>query len=135
MKHLKCQRCNHEWYDKGTFLEVRCPSCGARASPEVQVLSGEEAIKTLNDYINELEESNPEELTKKQAKIIVKLSELLISTVEGETTILDSIRQAQLLDKLKTLIARMQPKPTFAHHSFRTHNANAVSKNARKMDI
>jgi len=84
---------------------VTCPSCGLKvSSPKIHSLRGEEAIKALNDYMDELEKSNPEELTEAQARVVVKLAEVLISVIGEETTILDSVKQSDLLQKLKTII-------------------------------
>jgi phage host-nuclease inhibitor protein Gam len=54
--------------------------------PKVQTLRGEDAIKALNDYVKELAEQKPEELTDKQVTTLTKFAEGLISSVESETS-------------------------------------------------
>jgi len=53
--------------------------------PAVQTLRGQEAIKALNDYIQELEEQKPEELTDKQVKALTQSAKALISSIQSET--------------------------------------------------
>jgi len=53
--------------------------------PTYQTLRGEEAIKALNEYIKELEEQKPEELTDKQVKALTKFARRLISSIKLET--------------------------------------------------
>jgi len=53
--------------------------------PEFSVLSGEDAIKALNEYIEELQKGENKELTKKQTRAMIKLARGLIATIEMET--------------------------------------------------
>ena len=53
--------------------------------PPVQTLRGQDAIKALNDYIQELEEQKPEELTDKQVKALTQSAKALISSIQSET--------------------------------------------------
>ncbi len=53
--------------------------------PKFQTLRGEAAIEALNEYIAELEEQTPGELTDKQAKALTKFARGLISSIESET--------------------------------------------------
>ena len=52
--------------------------------PEIHVLRGERAIVALKDYIDELNENNPEDLTKTQTKAMIKLAQSLISTINSK---------------------------------------------------
>jgi hypothetical protein len=52
--------------------------------PEFQALRGEEAIKALNDYIRELEEQKPVELTDTQVNALIKFAQGLISFIETD---------------------------------------------------
>ena len=54
-------------------------------TPELPVLNVEKAIKSLQDYINELEEQKSEELTDKQVKALSKFVQGLVSETETET--------------------------------------------------
>lgn len=53
--------------------------------PDFQVLRGEEAVKALRDYIEELEKQKGDELTDKQTAALIKLAKGLISSIETET--------------------------------------------------
>jgi hypothetical protein len=46
-------------------------------------LQGEEAIDSLHQFINELDECN-KDLTKNQAKTLKKVAEVLIASIEAE---------------------------------------------------
>lgn len=74
--------------------------------PEIRVLKGDKAIQALKEYINELNGSKPEELTGVQAKVMIELSEGLISAIEGETTALANIKQPDFMLKFQTRIKR-----------------------------
>jgi len=68
------------------------------------VLEGEEAIKVLNEIINELMAGQAEELTKKQAKAMIKLVKGLISTIEREAQNKTSLKKRCFLPGLKNMI-------------------------------
>ena len=53
--------------------------------PEFQTLRGEEAIEALNEYIAELEEQKPVELTDKQVDALIKFARGLIASIKLET--------------------------------------------------
>jgi hypothetical protein len=52
--------------------------------PEVLVLKGEEAVEVLQKYVKELEEERPKELTKKQARVMIKLANGLMAAIREE---------------------------------------------------
>jgi hypothetical protein len=54
--------------------------------PTFQTLRGEEAIKSLTEYIKELEEQKPMELTEKQTNALIKSAKGLIASIESETS-------------------------------------------------
>jgi hypothetical protein len=73
--------------------------------PEIYVLKGEEAIEALNNYVEELKEKTPEELTKKQAKVMIKLAKGLIQTIENEPSPQQITQDIpQLFNKLRKTI-------------------------------
>jgi len=78
--------------------------------PEILVLKGEDAIQVLNKYVKELEEGQAEELTKKQAKAMVKLTKGLIKTIEAETRTQEPVRNTNLLLKLRETIRKYVPQ-------------------------
>ncbi len=52
--------------------------------PESPVLHGEEAIRALQDFIDELEQKK-NELADKQSKTLIKIAKVLIVAIEAET--------------------------------------------------
>lgn len=54
--------------------------------PTFQSLRGEEAINALNEYIKELEDQKPVELTEKQVNVLMKFAKGLISSIESEAS-------------------------------------------------
>lgn len=52
--------------------------------PEISVLHGDEAIKALQQYIDELEKQDVEGLTENQTRALVKIAQGLISTLEAQ---------------------------------------------------
>jgi hypothetical protein len=54
--------------------------------PTFQTLRGEEAIKALTEYIKELEEQKPMELTEKQTNALIQFARGLISSIQSEAT-------------------------------------------------
>lgn len=78
--------------------------------PEILVLKGEDAIQVLNKYVKELEEGQAEELTKEQAKAMVKLTKGLIKSIEAETRTQEPVRNTNFLLKLKETIRKYVPQ-------------------------
>lgn len=76
--------------------------------PETVRISGNEAIQSLNEYINELEQQTSGELTKKQKSAMIKFTRGLIASIEhemqhkaarkptGKVSIMKQIKQAIL---------------------------------------
>jgi hypothetical protein len=54
--------------------------------PTFQTLCGEAAVKALNDYVKDLAEQKPEELTDNQAKVLTTLARALIFSIQSEKT-------------------------------------------------
>lgn len=52
--------------------------------PETTRIGGKEAIQSLNEYINELEQEKGDELTKKQKTAMIKFARGLIVSIENE---------------------------------------------------
>jgi predicted DNA binding CopG/RHH family protein len=52
--------------------------------PETVRVGGKEAIKSLNDYISELEQHETNELTPKQKSTMIKFARCLMASIEDE---------------------------------------------------
>lgn len=72
--------------------------------PEFSVLHGEDAIVALREYINELEENGDEDLTERQAKVMIKLAKQLISTIKAESHVDEPKRRSQILTQLRRVV-------------------------------
>jgi uncharacterized protein YycO len=72
--------------------------------PKIHVLRGDRAVEALNKYVEELEENKPEELTEAQTKAMIKFAKGIISAIQDETNVLESVKQLYLLDKLKKAV-------------------------------
>jgi len=82
--------------------------------PKIRVLQGTSAIEALKRYVEELEENTPEELTEAQTEAMIKLTKGLISAIQDETTVLDTVRQSRLLGRVKGAIKNVSqifPEP------------------------
>jgi len=81
--------------------------------PKVVVLKGEDAIEVLEEYITELEYNKPEELSQKQAQVMIKLAKGLISTIEEEPIHRKNLGESRFLPKLeaalKKCISKIEP--------------------------
>ncbi len=89
--------------------------------PEVHALQGEDAIKALDEYIDEIRESPPEELTEGQAEAMIKLAKGLISVIDEETTVWETAKHSHLMPAIKTAfegcisrILRQSPQTHFS---------------------
>ena len=78
--------------------------------PEILVLKGEDAIQVLNEYVKELEEGQAEELTKKQARAMVKLAKGFIKSIEAEARTHEPVRNTNLLLKLRETVRKYVPQ-------------------------
>lgn len=74
--------------------------------PKTIVLKGEDAIQALNNYVKEVEEGQAEELTKKQARAMVKVAKGLISAINADARTQKPVRNASLLLKLKETVIK-----------------------------
>lgn len=52
--------------------------------PETVRIGGKEAIRSLNDYISELEQHGTDELTEKQKSTIIKFARCLVASIEDQ---------------------------------------------------
>ena len=52
--------------------------------PETVTFQGEEAKRILKEYVRELEQNKPDELTEAQAKVMKRVARELIIVIEGE---------------------------------------------------
>jgi hypothetical protein len=64
--------------------------------PEIVTFQGEEAKRVLEEYVRELEQNKPDELTEAQAKVMKRVARELIAVIEGETQTPPSKRQHSL---------------------------------------
>jgi uncharacterized protein (DUF2344 family) len=77
--------------------------------PEIVTFEGEEAKKILEEYIMELEQNKPDELTESQAKVMKRVARELISVIEGETQTPPLKRQNSFFPAVaRTLKERLQ---------------------------
>jgi hypothetical protein len=53
--------------------------------PTFQTLCGEAAVKALNDYVKDLAEQKPEELTESQVKALTQSAKALIASLQSQT--------------------------------------------------
>lgn len=74
--------------------------------PEVHVLRGEDAIRVLDEYIGQMRENPPKELTERQAKAMIKLAKGLISVIDEETTAWETAKHSHLMPTIKTAFER-----------------------------
>jgi hypothetical protein len=75
--------------------------------PEVLVLKGEEAVEVLQKYVKELEEAKPKELTKKQAKAMIKLANGLMSAIKEEVATREASKKSCIVSKLTAVKGRI----------------------------
>ena len=85
-----CRKLKYADHQKTGFIEKRCHCTIVTYMPymyipEFPTLRGEAAIKALNEYIAELEEQKPVELTDKQVNAIIKFARELITSIRSET--------------------------------------------------
>lgn len=72
--------------------------------PEFPRLHGVEAIRALQDFIDELEEEIGKELTEKQTKVLIRIAKGLISSIEAETRMAtpnEEIKEGRFVTRLK----------------------------------
>jgi len=55
--------------------------------PVIVTFRGDEAKRILEEYVRELEQNKPDELTEAQAKVMKRVARELIVVIEGETKI------------------------------------------------
>ena len=70
-------------------------------------LQGEAAIAALELLIQEIEESNPEELTERQAAIVTRVARLLITVIDQETPVWKSLEISGVFGRIKTAMGRL----------------------------
>jgi len=86
--------------------------------PEFPRLRGEEAIKALHDFINELEEQRGKKLTEKQTTALIELAKRLISLIEAEKPLDTSdkeTKERRFVTQLKKTIMKYVPESVRAH--------------------
>jgi len=77
--------------------------------PETVKIGGKEAIRSLNDYINELEQQTSNQLTKKQKSAMIKFARGLISSIEYEMqhkTARKPARKVSVMKQIKQAILK-----------------------------
>jgi hypothetical protein len=73
--------------------------------PEITVLKGEEAVAVLSKYIEELEKTRPEELSRAQAEAMKKLARGLISAIEEEATLSAPSTRSRVTTRLRRAVS------------------------------
>jgi hypothetical protein len=74
------------------------------ASP---ILKGPKAIEYLETFIIEMEENEAEETTEKQAEVMIKVAQVLISTINKEKPLLAKLMHTDLIPKLKVAMEKL----------------------------
>jgi len=88
--------------------------------PEVVTFQGEEAKKILEEYIRELEENRPEELTTAQAEAMMRVARGLITVIEGEPPVSSVKRQRSFFPTvIRVLKDRLAPLAREEDHGHR----------------
>lgn len=72
-----------------------------------QIMKGSEAIEYLEGFIRELEESEVEDMTEQQAEVMIKVAQVLISSINREKTFLNKLRHTDLIPKLKVAMEKL----------------------------
>jgi hypothetical protein len=75
--------------------------------PKTAAPQGAQAIEALEKLIQEIKESNPEELTEGQAAIVIRVARVLITVLDQETPVWKSIEFSDLLGRIKTTMGRL----------------------------
>jgi len=78
--------------------------------PKFPTLHGENAIKALHDFINELEEQKSGELTEKQTRALIKFAEGLISSLEVEIRSEKAVEEMRYESRFKKTIVKYIPE-------------------------
>lgn len=90
--------------EQGSKEVERLKEKAKHASP---IMKGPEAIEFLEAFVNEMEENEVEEMTEAQAKVMIKVAQVLISTINKEQTLLDKLKHTDLIPKLKVAMEKL----------------------------
>jgi len=72
-----------------------------------QIQQGPEAIQFLEKFISGMEESESGDMTEQQAKVMIKVAQVLISTINKEKTLLEKLKHTDLIPKLKAAVEKL----------------------------
>ena len=72
-----------------------------------QIKHGPEAIQFLEKFISGMEESEAGDMTEQQAKVMIKVAQVLISTINKEKTLLEKLKHTDLIPKLKATVEKL----------------------------
>ena len=72
-----------------------------------QIKQGPEAIQFLEKFISGMEESEAEDMTEQQAKVMIEVAQVLISTINKEKTLLEKLKHTDLIPKLKATVEKL----------------------------
>ena len=86
--------------------------------PKFKVLHGEEAIKALHDYIEEINREESGELPERQKAALTKVAKALILSLEDEHRIKEEINESGFLSEIKRAILR--PRHDSTHTELET---------------
>jgi hypothetical protein len=71
------------------------------------IKQGPEAIQFLEEFIMGMEESEAGDMTEQQAKVMINVAQVLISTINKEKTLLEKLRYTDLIPKLKAAMEKL----------------------------
>jgi hypothetical protein len=80
--------------------------------PEIVTFQGEEAKRILEEYIRELDQNKPDELTEAQAKVMKRVARELIVVIEGETQIPPLKRQHSFFSAIARTLKKHRAQPS-----------------------
>lgn len=72
-----------------------------------QIKQGPAAIKFLEEFIKGMEGSDAGAMTEQQATVMIKVAEVLVSTISKERTLLDKMKTTDLISKLKVTVEKL----------------------------
>ncbi|KXH77275.1 MAG: hypothetical protein AM326_05400 [Candidatus Thorarchaeota archaeon SMTZ-45] len=72
-----------------------------------QIKQGPEAIMFLEEFIQGMERSDAGTMTEPQARVMIRVAEVLLSTISKERTLLDRLKHTELISKLKDTVEKL----------------------------
>ncbi|MCW4051860.1 MAG: hypothetical protein NWE78_01455 [Candidatus Bathyarchaeota archaeon] len=82
-----------------------------------QVKQGSEAIKLLEEFISGMEETEAGNMTEQQATVMIKVAQVLISAINKEKTLLDKLKNTDLISKLRATVEKLIQQVSTDHET------------------